>query len=1078
MVKQKKKILTIIAISLVSVLFILPTIGFGILNWGVLPPKKLTPLVIQQANKFLDAHLECERIELTYFETYPYLGVKLSNGRLISHIKADSTLLTDSLEVPADSLLSFRQATVSLQPLDYLFKNKITIKDVSIDYPRFYGYISPEGRPNWNIYENKSDTSTTSGDSDIPLIDLQRVRISNGRFTYNDEQNHLFTEVNGFFLSVDGSLTSSENTLDIEAGTSSILFSNPAYNLKNDLKLQFKSQIKLADHYRSIMLNGAELRINELPFTANGSIHKIPESGLSHIDMEMDLTISDLNDLLKFIPDTYFQNRDKTVAKGSIILSGSINGLIGDSIMPNINLCCKIDDGSYHIKGMKQGIETLKMDLDLFLNGTHPDSSFLTLGQLLVEGANTSLNMQGNINNILENPYVDTHIKGMVDFTRLGEDFLNPDTLLVEGILDADLKAAFSVNELLTSQPGKMKASGKLSIDKLKALSEPLGLNLFISGTQLVIDSTRQQNQYLGKKDLLKVSLEIDSLNLQYKDEINTNISQFGLEAQTTPTLDTTAVIPMTGKLHFSQLQTQLPDSVWFIAGKTVLQGAIKPSATNKRTPTVGAQISVDTLKYISRPLSSGMVLTGSVFNIEALPYKDVRNQTRQMLRQNGDTLLSRPRNMRIKMDSAAHITENSAQQLLRQWEARGNVSFGKLQLFSRYLPLQTWMDPTTVKFNTNNITLTNANLHLGKSDLTLSGEISKIRQAMLRNGKLKGEFKLTSDFIDCTQLMQAINAGMLYAETQTAATQDSIMHESLSTIESQTLTAEVASSVDSTTQLFIVPEFLDITLYTDAKRIDFKDLTLENVSGEIVMRDQSINLNKLDIQSNMGQGNLTMVYTAKDKEEATTGFDLDMKKVQIDGLISLFPSIDTLVPMLRSFEGVVDCEITATCKLDSSMSILLPTLNAACFLEGQNMVLLDGETFTEISKTLMFKNKKRNVIDSISVDLSIKDNKIEVFPFQVEVDRYRVAVGGTHHLDMTFNYHISVLKSPVPFKLGIDITGDLDDFKYKITKCKYKDLFKPAKMAEMDSTRKNIRKEIRDAVRKQIEQSAPELGI
>ena len=49
--------------------------------------------------------------------------------------------------------------------------------------------------------------------------------------------------------------------------------------------------------------------------------------------------------------------------------------------------------------------------------------------------------------------------------------------------------------------------------------------------------------------------------------------------------------------------------------------------------------------------------------------------------------------------------------------------------------------------------------------------------------------------------------------------------------------------------------------------------------------------------------------------------------------------------------------------------------------------------------------------------------------------------------------------------------------FKYKITKCKYKDIFKPAKQAELDSTRKNIRKDIRDAVRKQIEGAAPELG-
>ena len=52
------------------------------------------------------------------------------------------------------------------------------------------------------------------------------------------------------------------------------------------------------------------------------------------------------------------------------------------------------------------------------------------------------------------------------------------------------------------------------------------------------------------------------------------------------------------------------------------------------------------------------------------------------------------------------------------------------------------------------------------------------------------------------------------------------------------------------------------------------------------------------------------------------------------------------------------------------------------------------GETFSEISKMLMFKNKERNLIDSVAVDFRIKDGMIEVFPFLVEVDRYKVAVG------------------------------------------------------------------------------------
>ena len=47
--KRKKKILTIIVLATITLIFILPAIGFSILNWGVLPPEKLTPLVIEQA---------------------------------------------------------------------------------------------------------------------------------------------------------------------------------------------------------------------------------------------------------------------------------------------------------------------------------------------------------------------------------------------------------------------------------------------------------------------------------------------------------------------------------------------------------------------------------------------------------------------------------------------------------------------------------------------------------------------------------------------------------------------------------------------------------------------------------------------------------------------------------------------------------------------------------------------------------------------------------------------------------------------------------------------------------------------
>jgi hypothetical protein len=139
-------------------------------------------------------------------------------------------------------------------------------------------------------------------------------------------------------------------------------------------------------------------------------------------------------------------------------------------------------------------------------------------------------------------------------------------------------------------------------------------------------------------------------------------------------------------------------------------------------------------------------------------------------------------------------------------------------------------------------------------------------------------------------------------------------------------------------------------------------------------------------------------------------------------------------------------------------MNIVLSELKAACRLRGKDLVLLDGETFTEISQKLLFRKKARNKIDRISVDITVEDSRIDIYPFIMEMDRYKAAVSGTHKLDMNFNYHISVLRSPIPFRLGVDVTGTLDDYRIKIGKCLYTNENIPSFSYKIDSVRLNLR--------------------
>ena len=1072
MMTRTKKIILTIVLVLLGIVFLLPIIAFGVLRWAVLAPEKLTPLVTQEANAYLnDARLECDEVELTYFETYPYFGVKLINGRIINE--------TDSL--PCDTLVSFKRTIVAINPT-YIFNSKrIAVELIFIDTPRFYGYIAPDGKANWDIVQS-TDTTTqdTTQQQPLPPIDLKKVRIKSGRLVYDDRQQDLYTEVNGFYLNLKGSFANqdSENGVRLETGSSSILFDSPAYTLSNHLRMDFKSELSWTYMMREITLKDAELRVNDLPFKASGSIKRREAGQPSLVDLGFNLNILDLNEILHFIPEQYLKNRDKMAATGSILLEGKIQGEVGDSVVPSLDLCCKIDNGSYHVEGVQQGIDSLRMDVDLAFNGPCPDSSFVKVEELVVKGRNISLDVKGSAYNLFDNPAIRSKIKGNVNLTQLAKDFLNPDTIILEGEMSADLTTAFTVNDLLDSNMSKVEADGALNIERFKATSPVFGLDAYIAGLSLKAGSAKKESRYMQTDELLASNLQIDTLNIQYKENINSRISHLELRVNTARNIDTTAVIPVTTWMTIGQLRSKLPDSTWLVLKNTTLDGGIKASANNKRIPKAGFRLRMDTLKYFMVAARTGAVLSNSQFTLEALPYRDAVKQRLEQSARNRRRAAIRQASARGQRDTTAVADTSATSRLLRRWEARGKINFDKLRLFSRYFPIPMYMEGTNVEYNTNRITLKDARLHLGKSDLRLNGQLSQLRAAALRGGTLKGKLTVQSDLIDCNQLLLAMNRGARFAEADEKAPA-SFNTDSITALEYQNMEigAQDTLRTDTTTQLMIIPKFLDLSLRTDAKRIQFKDLELENVVGEVVVRDQVLNLSELRMNSNIGDGSLTMVYSTPDEAHASMGLELGLNKILVNKLIDLFPSMDTLVPMLRSFEGVVDCQITATCQTDSTMSVLLPTLNASCFMRGKDMVLLDGETFAEISKTLMFKNKKRNLIDSIAVDLAIKDSKIEVFPFLVEMDRYKVAVGGTHNMDMTFDYHLSVLKSPVPFKLGIDITGNLDDFKFKIVRCKYKDFLQPAKQAELDSTRRNVRELIRDEIRRQIREAAPELG-
>lgn len=144
-----------------------------------------------------------------------------------------------------------------------------------------------------------------------------------------------------------------------------------------------------------------------------------------------------------------------------------------------------------------------------------------------------------------------------------------------------------------------------------------------------------------------------------------------------------------------------------------------------------------------------------------------------------------------------------------------------------------------------------------------------------------------------------------------------------------------------------------------------------------------------------------------------------------------------------------------------------IPTLKAAMQFSGDSLVVFDNNTFRSLSKWLMFKDKKRNMIDHLNIEMTVSDGILNLYPFIVNIDRYKLGVMGYNDLDFNLNYHIAVLKSPIPFKFGINIKGTPAHTKIRLGGAKFKEKMVAQRDSIAANTRISLLSEINGAFRR-----------
>ena len=387
----------------------------------------------------------------------------------------------------------------------------------------------------------------------------------------------------------------------------------------------------------------------------------------------------------------------------------------------------------------------------------------------------------------------------------------------------------------------------------------------------------------------------------------------------------------------------------------------------------------------------------------------------------------------------------------LLKWNPRLKIDLknGELTMPTR-LPETVVIPSIEFKYSNREMTIDNSRIELGNSDLNLKGNVRNIGKWFRHKDILQGELEIISDHCDANQLLAWFSAE-----------QGSEEEPKLSNSSEQSAPAEKSES-----DPFLVPTDVNLALNTHMKEVLIFNQNAKDLKGGIYVKDGTVILDEVGFVCRAAKLQLTAMYETPRRNDLYVGLDYHMIDVDIDELLSMIPDLEQMVPMLSSFKGAAQFHLAAETYLNAKYEPKMSTLRGAASLTAKDLVVLDGETFDQIAKLLMFSKKTENKIDSINAEITVYKNQIDVYPLCVQMDNYMVALGGRHRTDMTFDYDINVLS---PIYLGVHVGGNMDNLSIKLAKCKYAQDFRPHWYQKADTQSLELRERIKKSMEKNV---------
>lgn len=339
-----------------------------------------------------------------------------------------------------------------------------------------------------------------------------------------------------------------------------------------------------------------------------------------------------------------------------------------------------------------------------------------------------------------------------------------------------------------------------------------------------------------------------------------------------------------------------------------------------------------------------------------------------------------------------------------------GNISLTGFHYAGPEMAKPVQIKQAVVAFNPNQIRLNALDMKTGNSDIQVTGTLDNFYGFVFRNQILKGNFNMNS-------------SNFLVSDFMTPTP--------VSTNKSTGNSAENTSSGSKTKKEAVkIPSFLDCAITAKANTVVYDNLTLKNVSGKMIIRDEAVTLQNVTTDIFDGKIGIAGIVSTKGNTPKFS-MNLDLSKVDIAKSFTQLDLLKNIAPIAGSIAGKLNSNIKLSGNLDAiEMTPDLKTVSGDLLgqLLSSTVNANNSQMLNALGSQLKFIDVSKINLNDIKAAISFKDGKVVVKPFKLKYQDINAEIGGTHGFDQSMNYNI---KMDVPAKY---LGGDVNNLLAKLT--------------------------------------------